>query len=170
MRFGIPQKVPFGSTISLLDLAAATGLPEDILTRTVRYAITNAIFTELSPGQIMHSAASATLAKNKSLHDMTVFNSGFSTRIVVSLGDALKAQHDKVPDAPETGFNVAYPNYKNMFDYMGKHTEASQEFFNYLDGRSQLPRYVVDNTAEAWDWASIGFGTIVDVRFPILPS
>ena len=92
---------------------------------------------------------SATLAKNKNLHDMTVFNSGFSTRIVASLGDALKAQHDKIFEVPEAGFDLVYPGYKDLFEYMGKHADASLEYFDYLDGRSQLPWYVVDNAAEA---------------------
>jgi 6-hydroxytryprostatin B O-methyltransferase len=155
--------VPSGTTISLPDLAAATGLDEDVLTRTVRYAITNGIFSEPEPGQIAHTATSATLAKNKNLHDMTVFNSGFSTRIVVSLADTLKAQQEKQPTAPEEAFNLSYPGYVNLFDYMGKHPDASQGYFNYLDGRSQLPRYAVGNVVQSWDWASVGSGTIVDV-------
>ncbi|KAL1969135.1 hypothetical protein VTN77DRAFT_389 [Rasamsonia byssochlamydoides] len=161
VRFEIPQKVPFGSTISLADLATATGLDENVLTRTVRYAITNGIFIEPEPGQIAHTAASATLAKNKSLHDMTVFNSGFSTRIVVSLADALKMQGQ--PNAPEAAFNVSYPGYVNLFDYMAKNPEASQGYFNYLDGRGKLPRYAVDNVVRSWDWESVASGIIVDV-------
>lgn len=163
VRFQVPQKVPFGSTISFPDLAKATGLPEDTLIRTVRYAITNGVFEEPQAGQVGHSAASATLAKNKNLHDMTVFNSGFSTRIICSLADALKAQHDKVENPPEAAFNVSYPGYANLFDYMGKHPDASQEYFSYLDGRSQLSRYSVDKVVSSWNWDSVATGTIIDV-------
>lgn len=156
--------MPFGSTISLPELAKATGLDEDVLARTVRYAITNGIFREPVPGQIVHTAASATLARNKNLHDMTVFNSSFCTRVIVSLADTLKAQQEKRPDAPEAAFNLSYPGYVNLFDYMSKHPEASQGYYNYLDGRSQLPRYQVGNVLQSWDWASLGSGAIVDVR------
>jgi 6-hydroxytryprostatin B O-methyltransferase len=164
-RFEIPQKVPFGKSISLTDLASVTGLSEDHLTRIVRYAIANGIFSEPEPGQIAHTAASATLAKNKNLHDMTLFNSGFSTRIVVGLADALRAQQEKQENAPEAAFNLAYPAYVNLFDYVGKNPTASQEYFSYLDGRSQLSRYAVGKVAKSWDWASLGSGTIVDVGF-----
>jgi 6-hydroxytryprostatin B O-methyltransferase len=131
--------------------------------RTVRYAISNGVFTEPEPGKIAHSVASATLAKNKNLHDMTDFNAGFSSRIIISLADALEAQHKKVSNPPEAAFNVSYPGYVNLFDYMGKNPEASQGYFNYLDGRSQLPRYAVGNVVKAWDWAGVGSGTVVDV-------
>ncbi|PCG89501.1 Winged helix-turn-helix transcription repressor DNA-binding [Penicillium occitanis (nom. inval.)] len=162
-RFEIPQNVPSGKSISLTDLASATGLSEDHLTRIVRYAIANGIFSEPEPGQIAHTAASATLAKNKNLHDMTLFNSGFSTRIVVGLADALKAQQEKQENVPGAAFNLAYPGYVNLFDYMSKNPTASQEYFSYLDGRSQLSRYAVWKVAKSWDWASLGSGTIVDV-------
>jgi 6-hydroxytryprostatin B O-methyltransferase len=157
--------VPLGGTISTHDLAKATGLSEDILTRTVRYAIMNGVFEESKPGQIGHSAASATLARNKNLHDMTIFNSGFSTRMICCLADALKAQNQQGANPPDAAFNVAYPGYTNLFDYMGNHPQASQEYFNYLDGRSQISRYSAEKLVSSWDWQSVACGTIIDVRF-----
>ncbi|KAI9695981.1 MAG: hypothetical protein M1820_008322 [Bogoriella megaspora] len=163
VQFGIPQKVPFHMSISLSDLAIATSLPEDTLARTMRYAITNGVFAEPSPGRFAHTAASATLAKNKNLSDMVIFKSGFSSRVVISLADALKAQQLNALDAPEAAFNVSYPGYANFFEYMGKHPEASQGYFDYLDGRSKLPLYAVENVVGSWDWAKVGSGLIVDV-------
>ncbi|KAL2007609.1 hypothetical protein VTN00DRAFT_9047 [Thermoascus crustaceus] len=124
-RFEIPQKVPLGSTISLADLAVATGLDEDVLARAVRYAIANGN---------LHGARARPIA--------------------VGLADVLKAQQEKQPNAPEAAFNASYPGYVNLFDYMGKNPDASQGYFNYLDGRSQLPRYTVGNVVRSWDWAS----------------
>ena len=158
--------MPYGSTISLADLTTQTGLPEDVLARTVRYAITNGIFAEPTPGQFAHTAASATLAKNKGLHDMAMFNGGFSTRVTVNLADTLKLQQEKGPDGPVCSFNVAYPNEATLFGYLGKNPDESRVFFDMLDGRSQLPRYAIGNVSKSWDWAAVGSGTIVDVSTP----
>ena len=163
-RFEIPSKVPLGATIKLSKLSRKTGLPKSELARTIRYAITRGLFTEPEPEVFGHSAASATLAKNKSLSDTTVFNSGFSTRIVVCLADALWAKHGlESPSAPDAAFNDSFPGYVNLFEYMDRSPEQSREYFNYLDGRSQLPRYTATNVSKSWDWKFIGSGTIVDV-------
>ena len=170
-RFEIPSKVPSNSTISLTELSTATGLPESELVRTIRYAITKGLFTEAEPGKFGHSAASATLARNKNLSNMTLFNSGFSTRIVVCLADALWAKHGlKLSDAPDAAFNEAYHGYVNLFDYMGKSPDQSREYFNYLDARSQLPRYRTGHIHKLWNWQSVGSGTIVDVSQPCGPT
>ena len=122
------------------------------------------LFTEPEPESFGHSAASAALAKNKSLSDMTVFNSGFCNRMVASLSDALWARYgEKVPDAPEAAFNVAFPGYAGLFDYMDQSPKQSREYFNYLDGRARLPRYAVGNVNKLWRWDSVGSGTVIDV-------
>lgn len=168
MRFQIPQKVPLGAGISLADLATVTGLDEHILTRTIRYAITNGLFDEPTPGRIVHTAATAALAKNKGLHDMAVFNTGFSAHIVDRLADALVAHRNKPNGLTTTAFNICHPGYTDLFDYMGKNAEVSQAYFKFLDGRSQLPRYSAEKIVKAWDWASIDCSTVVDVGILIL--
>lgn len=163
-RFDIPSKVPLGATISLFDLSIATSLPELELARTMRYATTKGLFTESKQGFFGHSVASATLAKNKSLSDMTIWNAGFSTRLAVCIADALWAKHGlKRPDAPEAPFNEAYHGYVNLFDYMGKSIDRSREYYNYLDGRSQLPRYEISKVSKNWDWGGVGSGRVIDV-------
>lgn len=168
MRFQIPQNVPFGASISLDHLATITGLDEDILARTVRYAITNGLFDEPTPGRIVHTAATAALAKNKGLHDMAVFNTGFSTRIIDRLADALITHQNKSDSSMTTAFNICHPGYADLFDYMGKNAEDSQAYFKFLDGRSQLPRYSAENIVNAWNWASIDRNTVIDVSILIL--
>ena len=163
-RFKIPNHIPLGSTATIKQLSVSTGLPENELSRTVRYATTKGVFTERAPGVFGHTAASATLAKNKGLSDMTLFNAGFSTRLVVCIADQLWAKHGlKKIDHPEAPFNEAFHGYENMFDYMAKSAVQSQEYYNYLDGRASLPRYQVGHVPNIWDWNRVASGTIIDV-------
>ena len=131
----------------------------------MRYAITNAIFMEPEPNVFAHTAASATLAKNKPLTDVATFMAGFGGSAVLCITDALYAQvHAKNEETPpESGFNVRYPGYLNLFDYMGKHPADAQAYFGFLNGRSQIPRYAIENVCTAWDWASLGKATVVDI-------
>ncbi|KAI9656247.1 MAG: hypothetical protein M1821_004910 [Bathelium mastoideum] len=164
-KFHIPSKVPLDSTITLSDLSTATGLSPTILARIMRYAITNAIFTEPEPNVFAHSATSATLSKNQPLSDLAGFISRFVGSIVTSTADALYAQvnvtNGQLP--PETGFNARYPGYVNLFDYMDKHPDEAQAYYNFLDGRSHISRYAIEKVCTAWDWAALGQATVVDI-------
>ena len=168
MRFQLPQRIPLGSSVSLVELSTTTGLPQDELARALRYATTKGLFTEPSPGVFAHSAISATLAKNKNIADMSLFNSTFSTRIVTGLSDALyKKEGLKLPDAPATAFNEVYAGYNILFDYMEKSKQQTREYFSYLDGRSQLPKYTAQRMCDHHDWHAIENGTIIDVSYPL---
>ena len=164
VRFDIPSKIPLNGTASLAELSAATNLPQKELGRTIRYAITKGVFTEPAPDVFAHTASSATLAKNKPLRDMTLFNAGQSTRVVVCVADALWARYGlKKPDYPDAGFNEGYPGYKDYFQYLETHPDKSQEYGDYLLGRAELPRYVIDQISDAPIWKRVGSGTIIDV-------
>ncbi|KAL9607646.1 MAG: hypothetical protein Q9167_007460 [Letrouitia subvulpina] len=128
------------------------------MARIVRYAITNGLFDEPITGRIAHMPATAALAKNKGLHDMAVFNIGFSARIIDQSTDALIAQRNGPNGATAptaTAFNICHPGYANLFDYMGKYVEYSQAYFMFLDGRSQLSRYSAENIVKAWNWTRV---------------
>ena len=164
VRFDIPAKIPLNGTASLAELSTATNLPKSELGRTIRYAITKGVFTESAPDIFAHTAASATLAKNKPLRDMTLFNAGQSTRIVVCVADALWARYGlKKSDFPEAGFNEGFPQYKHYFDYLEKNQDKSQEYGDYLAGRAALPRYIVEQISNSPIWKRVDSGTIIDV-------
>ncbi|RAO70086.1 uncharacterized protein BHQ10_006098 [Talaromyces amestolkiae] len=160
--FSIAQNVPFGSSISAKDLSAATGLPLDELTRTVRYAITNGIFTEYTPGLFAHSAASAALARNKHLRDICDFNTDFLAAIQIKLAEALKARALGASDAPHAAFNVAYRTKDDLFEFFHKETDLNAKYHGYLAGRVNTPLWSVDRLLTAWDWGALGDATVVD--------
>jgi 6-hydroxytryprostatin B O-methyltransferase len=160
-QFQIPQKLQVGSTASVKDLASSTGLPEDILARTVRYAIANGVFREPEAGVFAHSAASAALAQNSNLHAVALYSTHVITSILVKIAESLKAmQKEGAPAAP---FNVAYPGYKDIFEYFRTNPDVATEYFTFLNGRAELPRWNVKHLTTAWDWAALDSKTVVDI-------
>jgi 6-hydroxytryprostatin B O-methyltransferase len=141
----------------------------DELTRTVRYAITNGIFTEYTPGLFAHSAASAALARNKHLRDICDFNTDFLAAIQIKLAEALKARASGASDAPHAAFNVAYRTKDDLFQHFHKDADLNAKYHGYLAGRVNTPLWSVDRLLTAWDWSALGDATVVDVCIPTSP-
>lgn len=142
----------------------------DELTRTVRYAITNGIFTEYTPGLFAHSAASAALARNKHLRDICDFNTDFLAAIQIKLAEALKARALGASDAPHAAFNVAYRTKDDLFEHFHKDTDLNAKYHGYLAGRVNTPLWSVDRLLTAWDWGALGDATVVDVCILTSPN
>ena len=48
--------------------------------------------------------------------------------------------------------------------------ESQLDYLAYLHGHSQLPRKMVEDLVDAYNWASLDFGTVVNVRFNLPPT
>ncbi|KAJ5714632.1 uncharacterized protein N7483_011813 [Penicillium malachiteum] len=163
-RFEVPQHVPINSTISFPELSKVTGLPEDVLTRGVRYGIANGLFREATPGNIAHSAASAALSNNLHLRNIVHFGTEFLQNILMKIPETMIMQTDETTDkVPETAFNLAYRTDENLFQYFAHSTELNRKYHEYLMGRVNTPLWSTDKLGAAWDWASLGSKTIIDV-------
>lgn len=168
LRFDIPQNVPFGSSISAKDLAATVGLSEDILARSVRYAIGNGIFCEPNAGYFAHNASSAVLAHNEHLRNIAVTGTHELSYILLKLADTLKLQQEKGAEGPQAAFNVAYPDYHNVFEFLSKNPASAGRYHLYMVGRANTSRWSMRHLQTAWDWASVGSKTILDVECILL--
>jgi 6-hydroxytryprostatin B O-methyltransferase len=163
-RFEVPQHVPIDSSISFPELSKATRLPEDVLTRGVRYGIANGLFRETEPGRIAHSAASAALASNPHLRNIVHFGTEFLQNILMKIPETMLMQTDETTDkVPETAFNLAYRTEENLFQYFAHSTELNRKYHEYLMGRVNTPLWSTDKLGAAWDWSSLGSKTIIDV-------
>lgn len=164
LRFDIAQKVPVDGFILAEDLASAVGLSVDLLTRVVRYAITNGIFREPSKGKFTHSTISAYIAKHEHVRDIASQVTQEFATLNFSLAEALTQQHTTDGKSPAAAFNVAYPDFANVFEFIGSDPGRSQRYHKYLAARTQLPLWDVQHLLRSWSWAErIGSGTLVDV-------
>ncbi|KAB8338785.1 hypothetical protein FH972_021730 [Carpinus fangiana] len=162
VRLGIVEHIPADSTVSASELATATGLSKRTVLRLVRYAICNGVFTEPSLGHFAHSAASKALADSQHLRDVVELSTYEISSILAKLPEALGKQRDE-PGKLDAAFNLAYPQSANVFEYFANDPVAAARYHKYLNGRVNTPRWSVKHLLSAWDWASIGSGTVVDL-------
>ncbi|KAH8694082.1 putative O-methyltransferase [Talaromyces proteolyticus] len=162
VRFGIPQALPLGSKMSAEDLAKAVNLPTDVLTRVVRLGVCNGIFQELETGWFGHSASSALLAKSEHLRNIAVFGTHELSSALIKLPDALKQQQELGAKGPHAAFNLAYPDYKDAFDYFNNNGEGNSRYHTYLEGRVNTSRWAVNHLKSSWRWSTIGSSTVID--------
>lgn len=164
LRFDIAQGIPVDSFISAEDLASTVGLPVDVLTRVVRYAITNGIFREPSKGKFAHSTISAYIAKHEHVRDIASIATQELANMNLSLAEALTQQRMTGGKSPAAAFNVAYPDFANAFEFIRSDPGRGHRYHKYLAGRTQLPLWDVQHLARSWNWAEkIGSGTLVDL-------
>ncbi|KAJ5529222.1 hypothetical protein N7527_002615 [Penicillium freii] len=163
-RFQIPQLVPLDSSISMSDLSAAAGLPEDVLARSIRYGTANGLFREIAPNQIAHSSASAELHNNGHLRNVVHFGVQFLQKILMSIPSVMVVKEDKNTDKiPKTAFNLAFNTEENLFEYFAHSKDLNMKYHEYLIGRVNTHLWSMDRLRAAWDWVSLGPKTIVDI-------
>ncbi|KAI0139059.1 putative O-methyltransferase [Hypoxylon sp. NC0597] len=162
-RLRIPQHVPLESSASIQELATIVNVPEPLLGRILRYAISNGVFVEETPNIIRHSASSAALARNQHLADIVQFGTEFLGNILLKVPDEVLLKRDDPKNAPKTAFNIAYRTDDNLFEYFHKNEDLTRKYHEYLAGRVNISLWSVDRLCAAWPWASQGRVTVVDV-------
>ncbi|KAF2444614.1 putative O-methyltransferase [Karstenula rhodostoma CBS 690.94] len=163
VRLEIPRRIPLGKTRNLDDLVAEIGLPAIVTARVIRYAIANGIFYEDPVNVIGHTASSAKLASDRDLHNYCLMWSAEISSHLVKLPEALYKKQVYGPKGPESAANLAFPEFVDIFEYFEKRTDAAQRYSLYLGSRAKIPCWSADFLIGAWDWDSIGSGTVVDV-------
>lgn len=183
LRFDIPEAVPLGGAIASSDLAKKINLPLDTTERMVRYAVGNGLFIEPYPGIFVHSAASAKLTRSTHLRNLTVGSCGMHARFVGRISDALYLQQQarlgsnktllegsELGLNPEAAFHLAYPGYKNVFDFAAQNKRAAEIYHGAMVARANLPRWKMSHILQARDWSDVGETVIVDVSTSLLSS
>lgn len=163
MKFNIPGCIPLGGSQTLAELAHATKLPENVVARTVRYAITNGLFAEHREGIFSHSALSARLAESEHMRNIALFSVQELGLWLIHQSETLHQQVELGEKAPHAALNAAHPQYKDAFDFFHKETTANERYHRYLDGRTNTSRWAVNTFVNSWDWPKIGNGVLVDV-------
>ena len=167
----MPQHVPLTSSISIPALSTLSNLPEDILYRATRFAISNGVFTEPAPYEIAHSPASRALATNPHLRNIVHFNE-FLSAILMKIPDKMVVERDGAgvgEKLPDTAFNLAYRTDQNLFDFFAADKVLNRKYHEYLMGRVNTPLWSMDRLRAAWDWGQLAGGTIVDVCLSMQP-
>ncbi|KAL4874341.1 S-adenosyl-L-methionine-dependent methyltransferase [Aspergillus karnatakaensis] len=159
VKLKLPQFVPFGSSISFKDLATETNVNQDILTRIIRYSITNGIFREQPPGHVCHTAASAALARG----DIGVAMSWSAEVPLLSAVRLVEAIPTTGQDSRTAAFNIAYGTEDTMWEYQKKHPELDKIFGENMATELGDSRLSPMHAVSGFNWAKLEGGMVVDV-------
>lgn len=153
---------PIDEEASFTQIAHACHLGEDDTRRILRHAITNRIFKLSESNLVAHTAASKAIAQvpllreflDQACSDMWPA----STRFV----DAM-TKWPASEEPSQTAFNIASGAEDPFFVDMAKSPNRSKRFTDAMRFFSMAPGFEIKNIINAYDWAAVGKGVVVDV-------
>ncbi|KAI1384552.1 S-adenosyl-L-methionine-dependent methyltransferase [Hypoxylon trugodes] len=135
LEFNIPGLIPLDGTATIAELALKSSLSEDKLTRFIRYATTNFIFREPSPGVVAHTAISAAMVRDPKFCAFLLFVTVNCANAEISIPAACKKwpQSEKLS---ECAVNEAYGTNDTFFQWLSKDAERQDRFDRGMAGLS----------------------------------
>lgn len=179
-EFDFFSTVPLGGSITYGEIAHQTTLPESMVRRILRHAMTMKFFEEKPPGsgRVAHTSPTAFMAKNSTWRSWLAHNLEEVRPGTVYVPMALKKFHagniEPTEDILKAGFAIAdfdgTGSPTSFWDYLIRTPEGKQD--GYRDHRfSEAMQAVAEASAvktevlltTAFDWSSLGEATVVDV-------
>ncbi|KAM0513032.1 hypothetical protein ACHAPE_008238 [Trichoderma viride] len=164
--YQLAKLVPLNAPISLKELQSKTTLEPIFLARTLRYAMTNYMFYEPSPGYIAHTANSRVLAQDSSLQAWVGFNSDSCFPAAAKVPDALKG-HPEAVEPTHAGFNYAFDTIgkEPMYATLAKKPIESDRFARAMVSFTHGEGYEVSHLVDNYDFSDVDArgGTFVDI-------
>ncbi|EQK98076.1 hypothetical protein G6O67_007694 [Ophiocordyceps sinensis] len=160
-RFDMAGMVPSGGQMSFADMAAQTRLPEQMVRRLLRHAMTMRVFRETEPGMVAHTRASKALAAPEMRDWLRVGTEEMWPSAVETINAMMKWPESSEPT--ETGFSLANGTTESLYDVLGRDPERAQRFANAMKMFATKPEHDAAYTTDHYDWASLGQARVVDV-------
>ncbi|KAL8746746.1 MAG: hypothetical protein Q9190_001264 [Brigantiaea leucoxantha] len=153
-HFDIANKVPLDGSISQRELAQACELPQDILTRVLRQAMTYHVFYEPQPGYIAHTEVSKVIP---SLSPLLSYQLEICLPSTTNLLKALKDEQKRC------AFQIAHGTSDTWWDYAEKSERWTEEYGKYQALITQGGAHDVSHVVNGYDWGKLGQATVVDI-------
>ncbi|KAH8121701.1 hypothetical protein FP744_10002817 [Trichoderma asperellum] len=164
--YQLAKLVPLDGPISLKELQSKTTLEPIFLARTLRYAMTNYMFHEPSPGYIAHTANSRVLAQDPSLQAWVGFNVESCFPAASRVPEALK-EHPEATEPTFAGFNYAFNTVgkEPMYATMSKKPIEADRFARAMVSFTHGEGYEVSHLVDNYDFSDVDArgGTFVDI-------
>ncbi|KAK2613313.1 hypothetical protein N8I77_000234 [Diaporthe amygdali] len=162
-EFDIASLVPLDGSATFAELAEATGLDEDRLTRILRHAATNFIFHEHPAGHIRHTTLSAHLARSPPTVAFQRTLAQVFNPANASLPAALRA-HPATASLTQTAHNIARGTDVPFYSWLDDAAVAGdlrKVFDAGMEGISRGGQRLQDTDLRAYPWADLGAGAVV---------
>ncbi|PZD24298.1 sterigmatocystin 8-O-methyltransferase precursor [Pyrenophora tritici-repentis] len=163
LKYNIQNLVPLEIGTTYKELAEKTGVPEQKLTRLLKHGITDHFFRETQPGHIKHTAATKALAVMPVLGtwaSMGIYEVGPAKMRMV---DAIAKWPDSEEPNHSVSFQLANDTDKTMFEFFEDYPERMSRFKDAMSFLQTFPGLEPSYAIKAYDWASLGKATVVDV-------
>lgn len=179
-HFDFFTAVPLGGSATFGEISAKTKLPESLVRRIIKYAVSMRIFAREpgSPDTIVHTSLSATLSKNPLLrtwirHNMVEARPA-TTHIVESIEKYTLGKDKESEDVLESGFALANVDRldkpESFWDYLNRAEEGkpkgyrAQKFAEAMQCAAATSAVKSEESLRlGYDWGSLGEVTVVDV-------
>jgi hypothetical protein len=186
-EFDFWNAVPLDGSATYSEIARATSLPESIVRRFLRYAITIRVFAPTSPGSdsIVHTSQSAVFVKQPILRSWLAHNfhevRPGSVHVPEALGLYSLGKEKASEDVMESGFVVAnvdrLEKRESWWDYISRDVPGKPKGFRSTRMSESMqavaanaPLKSEDLLQQGYDWSKLGSATVVDVRVHSSPQ
>ena len=157
-HYDIANKVPPSNTITFESLAQSCNLPQEILTRIIRQAMTFSVFSEPQAGHVAHTQTSLAIPSQAPLLNYQLeICLPSSTNLLKSLDPDTKKDQEK------TAFQLAHNTTDNWFDFAAKSGTWMEEYGKYQSLIAQGGAHDISHLVHGYDWAALGKVNIIDI-------
>ncbi|OTA94552.1 hypothetical protein M434DRAFT_10624 [Hypoxylon sp. CO27-5] len=179
--FDFWSAVPLDGSASYAEIAQRVSLPEDVVKRILKHAVSLRIFEETEPGKsssrIRHNSRSAALARSSGLRALvsTILDDAGAPTMILNeaLNRYSRGKPELTQNMNETAFALfhkggQFGGYENSWDLLENDGEGEKkgwrqrnfvEFMRYIKEIFHMEELVL----HAHDWKAVGKATVVDV-------
>ncbi|KAL8718256.1 MAG: hypothetical protein Q9181_008227 [Wetmoreana brouardii] len=153
---------PVNEETSFAHIAVKCGLPESIVRRLLRYAMTKHIFHEPRKGVVAHTSTSRLLAEDPQMNDWVAASTDELWQAASQTLNAVVKYHAS-QEPNQTGFALANGTDKSIYQFFSEHPDRARRFGNAMVSYERGTGYDLKYLVNSFDWSRIGNGTVVDV-------
>lgn len=179
-QFNFWEAVPLGGSASYGEIAKKVNLPESLVRRVLKYAMTNRFFAKApdAPDRIIHTSLSAAPAKSSLLqtwmrHNLEECRAG-AVHLSESFHKFSAGKNEPSEEITESGFAVANVDRlekpESFWDYMNREVEGkpkgwrATEFSRSMEYAASASAIKIEDVLKTgYDWAKLGDATLIDV-------
>ncbi|KAL8763403.1 MAG: hypothetical protein Q9184_000791 [Pyrenodesmia sp. 2 TL-2023] len=162
-HFKIPDSVPEVGEIDYDSLARLCAVDPAQLKQYLRFAMTNRIFCEPSPGKVTHTIGSILLKEGKPMQPLVQWLTEDCAPMIAHQIDAIEKWGHGSQEPNQTAVNYAYGGQGDFYEFIGADPIRERRFGITIQQASKQPASSLKHIQSGFDWVSLGNATVIDV-------
>ncbi|KAI2615513.1 O-methyltransferase-domain-containing protein [Hypoxylon sp. NC1633] len=155
-RYKLANAVPLDGTASYAEIAAASGLKEDLCRRFIRLAMGSHVFTEdLETHRVRHTASSRRLATDQSFYDAVGLEIDEMGPASAKQIDVWEKYGQDADESNQSAFSMFNETDKSFFAFLAGHPERVRRFGAAMGYFTKGDTWELRHMLASFDWQSI---------------